>query len=129
MDLEPGKTLIISLTGMTKADESGMRKLFFQLNGFPRVIEIKDKLATSDTIEREKADTTDIMQIGAPMPGKSVEIKRAVGDKVEAGETILVTESMKMEYAISAKEAGVVSQITVKSGDLIDEGDLLVKLS
>ena len=34
VDLEPGKTLIISLTGMTKADESGMRKLFFQLNGF-----------------------------------------------------------------------------------------------
>ena len=69
------------------------------------------------------------MQIGAPMPGKVVEIKKVVGDKVEAGETILVTESMKMEYAISAKEAGVVSQITVKSGDLIDEGDLLVKLS
>ena len=69
------------------------------------------------------------MQIGAPMPGKVVEIKKVVGDKVEAGETILVTESMKMEYAISAKEAGVVSQITIKSGDLIDEGDLLVKLS
>ena len=128
VDLEPGKTLIISLTGLTKPNESGMRKVFFQLNGFPRVIEVKDTAASSHIVSREKADTTDPKQIGAPMPGKVIEVKKAVGELVSAGETLLVTESMKMEYAISAKTDGTVKEVNVKVGDLIEEADLLVRL-
>ena len=46
-DLEKGKTLIISLEGKSEPDEDGIRTVFFDLNGFPRAIDIADQSAAS----------------------------------------------------------------------------------
>ena len=128
IELEPGKTLIVSLSGITDPDMDGKRRVFFQLNGFPRNLEVIDESITGVTKKRSKADPHSAEQIGAPMPGKILEIRATVGKIVKKGEIALVTESMKMEYAITAKMDGKVKSIFVNKGELVEEGDLLIEI-
>ena len=51
-----------------------------------------------------------------------------VGQKVEQGEQLMVTESMKMEYVITAKVAGRIERVLVAPGDLVEGGDLLLQI-
>ncbi len=62
----------------------------------------------------------------APMPGKVIEIRVAVGDAVRAGETLVVLEAMKMEHPMSAPEDGVVAEVRVAVGDQVQNGALLL---
>lgn len=66
--------------------------------------------------------------VTAPMPGAVFEIKKAVGDSVEDGETVLVLEAMKMEMAISAPSAGTVREIVVSKGEQVVAGQTLMVL-
>jgi pyruvate carboxylase len=129
VELEPGKTLIISLSGTTDPDANGIRRVFFQLNGFPRALEIQDASIKSAVAERVKADSTNPNHIAAPMPGKILDVQVAEGDAIKKGQTLVVTEAMKMEYAVTAKADGTVARILVNKDDYIEEGDLLVELS
>ncbi len=53
----------------------------------------------------------------------------AVGDHVDAGATLLLLESMKMEIPVLCEHAGRVSRVDVSTGDVVQEGDLLVLLN
>lgn len=128
IEIEPGKTLIIALNGISECDSNGERTVFFDLNGYPREIRITDELRASGVKTRAKADPTNLMHVSASMPGKVFDIRVAVGDAVNVGDTLLVTESMKMEYLVAAKTEGKIKQIHVQSGDLVEQGDLLVEL-
>jgi biotin carboxyl carrier protein len=64
----------------------------------------------------------------APMPGKVVAIKVAVGDIVEKGATLLTVEAMKMEHALKAPRRGLIEAIPVAVGDLVSPGRPLVTL-
>jgi pyruvate carboxylase len=126
--LERGKTLNIQLNGISDSNADGMRTVFYKLNGFPRAIQIEDEVATADTVRRPKADLENDKHVGASMPGKVLEVQCKIGDKIAEGDTLMITESMKMEYALSAKSAGVVKDITVKAGELVQGGDLLIEI-
>ena len=125
VELEAGKTLIISLNGFSEPNEEGKRKIFFSLNGFPRELEIEDKEASKSSTSRKKSDPTNPGHIGAMMPGKVLEVKIETGDLVSLGDTLFVTESMKMEYAITAKVSGKVQTINANIGDEVNTDDLL----
>jgi biotin carboxyl carrier protein len=62
------------------------------------------------------------------MPGKIVKINVAVGDQVEAGETILILEAMKMENEIKSGVSGTVKTIHVKEGEALDSGVLMLEI-
>ena len=62
----------------------------------------------------------------APMPGKIIEIRVAVGDRVEAGQVVTVLEAMKMENHLTAAYAGMVSEVRVAVGDQIEKDVLLM---
>ena len=66
--------------------------------------------------------------IVAPMPGLVVRVRVAVGDKVEAGQGVVVMEAMKMENELRATAAGVVRSIEVAPGTAVEKGTLLVAL-
>lgn len=66
--------------------------------------------------------------IVAPMPGLIVRVSVSVGDKVEAGQGIVVMEAMKMENELRATGAGVVKSIEVAAGTAVEKGTLLVAL-
>ncbi|MDH3685122.1 MAG: ATP-grasp domain-containing protein [Myxococcales bacterium] len=62
----------------------------------------------------------------ARMPGKVIDLRVAVGDRVTAGDTLVVLEAMKMEHPMRAPEDGVVTEVRVTLGDQIEGGTLLL---
>ncbi|CAD5951299.1 MULTISPECIES: acetyl-CoA carboxylase biotin carboxylase subunit [unclassified Streptomyces] len=69
---------------------------------------------------RSGADT-----LAAPMPGTVTVVKVAVGDEVEAGQSLLVVEAMKMEHVISAPHAGTVTELDVTAGATVAMDQIL----
>lgn len=67
--------------------------------------------------------------VAAPMPGLVRSVEVAIGDAVEAGQTIAVMEAMKMEHALSAPRDGVVQTVAVEVGMQLDQGALVVELA
>jgi pyruvate carboxylase subunit B len=64
----------------------------------------------------------------APMPGLIVRVSVNVGDRVEAGQGIVVMEAMKMENELRATAAGTVQSVEVTPGTAVEKGALLVAL-
>jgi propionyl-CoA carboxylase alpha chain len=62
----------------------------------------------------------------ARMPGKVIDLRVAVGDRVKAGQTLLVLEAMKMEHPMSATGDGVVTEVRVAQGDQVESGAVLL---
>ncbi|HWZ58640.1 MAG TPA: biotin/lipoyl-containing protein [Gemmatimonadaceae bacterium] len=65
----------------------------------------------------------------APMPGLIVRVHVATGDRVAAGDPLIVMEAMKMENELRAPAAGVVRAIAVTPGTAVEKGTLLVELT
>jgi 3-methylcrotonyl-CoA carboxylase alpha subunit len=64
-----------------------------------------------------------------PLPGVVVAVPVAVGQKVSAGEVLMVIEAMKMEHAITAPYAGTVETIHFARGERVPEGSALLELA
>ncbi len=64
----------------------------------------------------------------APMPGAILSIPVSAGDIVEAGDTVLVMEAMKMEHAMVSPARATVADILFSEGDQVEEGDRLITL-
>ena len=65
-------------------------------------------------------------QVAVPMQGTIVKVLAAVGDAVEAGDTVCVLEAMKMENNVAADIAGTVTEVKVAVGDSVGSGDIVV---
>ena len=85
-----------------------MRTVMCILNGQLRPVVVRDRIVASDVPTAEKADRTNPDHVAAPFAGV-VTVAVAEGDTVEAGATVATIEAMKMEAAITAPTAGVVS--------------------
>lgn len=64
--------------------------------------------------------------VSAPMPGTILDVKVSVGDSVNAGDTLVILEAMKMENEIAATKSGVVKSISVEKGSAVQTGQALV---
>jgi acetyl/propionyl-CoA carboxylase alpha subunit len=76
----------------------------------------------------DPADVVAPGSLAAPMPGTVVGVPVAVGDRVEAGDVVVVLEAMKMEHVVRAPEAGIVAELSVAVGDRVDVGTVLAVL-
>lgn len=68
-------------------------------------------------------------QVTAEMVANVLTVLVGEGEQVEAGQTLMLLESMKMEIPVVPETAGTVSRVAVAVGDVVQEGDLLVVLS
>jgi acetyl-CoA/propionyl-CoA carboxylase biotin carboxyl carrier protein len=68
-------------------------------------------------------------QVAVPMQGTIVKVLVAVGDAVEAGQSVTVLEAMKMENNITAETAGTVSEVRVAPGDAVAAGDVVIVIA
>jgi biotin carboxyl carrier protein len=64
-------------------------------------------------------------QILAPMPGKIVRVLVQAGEKVQAGQGLLVVEAMKMQNEIRSPKSGTVERLLVKEGQPVNAGEVL----
>ncbi len=125
--LQAGKTMIISLQTISETDEDGNVRVFFELNGQPRVISVPNRSVTAARPARRKADEADEKQLGAPMPGSISAILVREDQKVVQGEPLLAIEAMKMEAQITAPRDATVKTILVRVGEQLDAKDLLIE--
>ncbi len=65
-------------------------------------------------------------QVTVPMQGTVVKVLVEEGQEVEAGETVIVLEAMKMENNVAAEKAGTVKEVKVQAGDSVGGGDVVV---
>ena len=129
VQIEKGKILIIRLDEIGEPDIEGNRVLFFNLNGQRREITVKDTSIVSAVKTRRKAEPTNREQIGATMSGSVLDVLVKKGDTVNRGDTLMVTEAMKMETAIEAPFDGEIAHLYVVAGDPISSGDLLIEVT
>ena len=128
VDLDKGKTLVVRQTARTEAaDEEGMVRVFFELNGQPRTSRIAKAGAAAVTKAHPKADAANPAHVGAPMPGMVVTVAVKPGQKVSKGSPLLSIEAMKMETVLSADAEGTIKAVHVKPGEVIAVKDLLVE--
>ncbi|MBI1903007.1 MAG: pyruvate carboxylase [Planctomycetia bacterium] len=126
VEIEPGKTLIVSLLTVGDVTSEGRRTVFFELNGQPRDVTVVDRAQTPRIAQRAKADTTKPGHVGSPMPGMVVNVAVQPGDSVAKDQKLLSLEAMKMETTIFAPRDGKVTQALVKPGTQVETGDLVV---
>lgn len=127
-EIDPGKTLEIRCQAIGETDENGEVKVFFELNGQPRVIRVPNRLVTASTQARPKAEAGNPNHVGAPMPGVVATVSVTSGQEVKEGDLLLTIEAMKMETGIHAERDAVVKAVHVQPGGQIDAKDLLVEL-
>jgi pyruvate carboxylase len=129
VEIEQGKTLIVKLVSIGEPQADGTRIVYFELNGQPREVVIKDESIKSTVTTKVKADKDNEEQIGATMPGTVIKVLVEKGEKVTKGDHLIITEAMKMETTVQAPFAGVVKGIHVSNGEGIQTGDLLIEVT
>ena len=128
IDLERGKTLIVSFVALSETHDDGTRTVFFELNGQPRSVVVIDRSHVALRPPQRKAEADNDHHIGAPMPGTIATVAVKTGQKVSKGDTLLTLEAMKMETSIRTDLDAVVKEVLVKPGLQVDAKDLLVVL-
>ena len=128
VEIDPGKTLEVRLQAVAEVQDDGDVKVFFELNGQPRVIRVPNRAVKAKTAAKPKASDGNAGHIGAPMPGSIASVAVTVGQKVNAGDLLLTIEAMKMETGLHADRSATVKALYVQVGSQIDAKDLLVEL-
>ena len=126
VELDPGKTIIIRLVTIGEPHEDGTRAVFFELNGLPREVEVRDKSIKPSADARRKADPAKPGELGAPMPGAITLVHVEPGQQVNKGDRLLVLEAMKMQTTIYAPISGKIKEVMAKIRDSVEARDLLL---
>ncbi|MFV0571285.1 MAG: pyruvate carboxylase [Xanthomarina gelatinilytica] len=128
VELDKGKTLLITLDSVGKPNEDGMVTVYFKVNGQGRSVQIKDESIKIDKVEHLKADKANTKEIGAPLQGLLSTILVKKGDKVAKNQPLFIIEAMKMETTITANEAATVKQLVLNPGVMVNSEDLVIRL-
>ncbi len=128
IELDKGKTLLVSLESVGKPNEEGMVSVYFKVNGQTRTMLIKDESIKVEKIEHPKIDQENAKHIGAPLQGFLSKILVEPGDKIIKNQPLFILEAMKMETTITAVEDGVVQKVALKEGIMVKADDLIIVL-
>lgn len=130
VNLRPGRTEILELNTVSDMDVDGNRHLLFSENGQQLVLTVKDQThAATAKVSVPKADPHDPGQIGMPLNGTVVDVMVENGQEVKKGQTLVVTEAMKMETTIKASFDGKIDKVYAKAGSTMESQDLLIQMS
>ena len=137
-----GETFHIKLTGSGHAGEE-QRPFYVSVDGIAEevIVETLNEVEVSGGVSNGKGKKKDAGKTssGRPrphhagcvttaMPGTIVAVKANIGDKVKAGDGVLVIEAMKMENEIQASTTGTVVAVHVKKGDTVTPDESLLEI-
>ncbi len=129
VEIASGKSLIIKFLTISEPHPDGTRTLFFELNGQPREVTVRDKALRVTERAHPKADPADPAQVGAPTAGVIGGIAVQLNQIVERGAKLLTLEAMKMQSNIYAPVAGRIGKLLVAPGQHVEAKDLLVTIA
>ncbi|WP_114969174.1 acetyl/propionyl/methylcrotonyl-CoA carboxylase subunit alpha [Rhodoferax ferrireducens] len=114
--------------------QCGGRALELTIRGDARQVELASALGSSvfaaqPYLGGAAGDAAASGQLGAPMMGKVVAVKAAVGETVALGQTVIVLESMKMELHVTAPFEGSLSSLRCRVGDMVERHQVLAEVS
>jgi pyruvate carboxylase len=126
LDLEAGKRLVVKFLTVSDPHPDGRRTVFFELNGQPREVSVRDRSLEVKAPEKVKADPSKHGHVGAPIPGVVASIAVELNETVNKGDRLLVMEAMKMQSTVYAPASGKVTQRLVHAGESVEAKDLLL---
>jgi pyruvate carboxylase len=126
VELEPGKTLAIKFQALGEPHPDGTRTVFFELNGQPREVTVRDRSLEVKEAARPKADPNHPGHIGAPIPGVVSTVAVELNQTIKKGDRLLVMEAMKMQSTVYSPVAGTVKQVLAHTGAHVEAKDLLL---
>ncbi len=126
VEIERGKSLVISLQAIGETNEDGQVEAFFELNGQPRVVKTPNRAIASKLPARRKAEDGNDAHVAAPLPGSVAALAVKPGAVVKAGDILMTIEAMKMETALHSPRAGAIKEVLVHPGSPVEAKDLLV---
>jgi pyruvate carboxylase len=129
VDIEPGKTMIVKFLTFSEAHPDGTRTLFFELNGQPREVNVRDRSLRVQERAHPKADPEATGHVGAPTAGLISSIAVQLHHPVERGAKLLTLEAMKMQSNIYAPISGKIDKLLVNPGQHVEAKDLLVVIA
>jgi biotin carboxyl carrier protein len=88
--------------------------------------ELEDRV--TKLIENAKITSNLNLEVKAPMPGMIIKIKKQVGSKIEAGESVLILEAMKMENDLRTPASGTIKKLFVAEGSTVEKGEILFSM-
>ncbi|MDA1312264.1 MAG: pyruvate carboxylase [Acidobacteria bacterium] len=128
VDIEPGKTLVIRCLTIGNPHQDGTRTVFFELNGQPREVAVRDDSLQVKERTHPKAEAGEPGHIGAPTPGLITGLYVQAGGEVKRNDKLLSLEAMKMQSTIYAPADGRIAKTLVEPGDQVEAKDLLLVL-
>ncbi|HAX44271.1 MAG TPA: pyruvate carboxylase, partial [Solibacterales bacterium] len=129
VELEPGKTLVVKLLAVGEPHPDGQRTVFFELNGQPREVTLRDRKIKAETRVHPKANPEKPGEVGAPIPGAVTSIAVELNQEVQKGDKLLVMEAMKMQTTVYAPVAGKIKERTAAVGQTVEPKDLLIVIA
>jgi pyruvate carboxylase len=129
VEIEPGKSLIIRFLTVGEPHPDGTRTLFFELNGQPREIQVRDRKLKIAARSHPKADPADPGQVAAPTSGVVTGIAVQAGQSVKRGEKLMTLEAMKLQSNIYAPVTGQITKILVTPNQTVEAKDLLLTIT
>ncbi|WP_339489056.1 sodium-extruding oxaloacetate decarboxylase subunit alpha [Pseudomonas sp. EL_65y_Pfl2_R95] len=122
-----GESYRVDITGVgVKGD--GKRHFYLSIDGMPEEVvfePLNDFVAGAGGKRKQASGPGDV---STSMPGNIVDVLVKEGDTVTAGQSLLITEAMKMETEVQAPIAGTVKAVHVAKGDRVNPGEVLVEI-
>src|SRR3990170_9125898 len=128
VSIEAGKPLVIRFLASGQPRPDGTRTLFFELNGQPREVNVRDHSLRVVARAHPKADPADAGPVGAPTAGMISKVAVELNQMVQRETKLITLDAMKMQSNIYAPIAGRVGKIHVALGDQVEAKDLLVTI-
>lgn len=126
VELDRGKSILVSLMLKGEPDENGNVSIIFKVNGQSRSVLIRDTSITVVKQEKIKADNNDPKHIGSPLQGLLSAVLVEKGQSVKKNQPLFIIEAMKMETTVTATEEGKVFKIQLEGGTLVNSEDLVL---
>ncbi len=129
----------IKVTGTGHSDQDS-RPFYMTLDGVPEelLVETLDEINVTPQNGSDNSATAQKKSkhpkaskpghVTTSMPGIIVDVLVSVGDKVEAGTPVIITEAMKMETEIQAAITGTVTEVYVSKGDTVNPDEILINI-
>lgn len=95
----------------------------------PAVAQTPVAVPAAPTAPVTSIDNEGANKVGAPMPGKIVDVKVTVGQTIKEGDLVAVLEAMKMENEIFATASGTVASVNVSAGQMVEANDIIISIN